>query len=73
MLVQEAIDRLMSGRTALVIAHRLSTIHGADRIAVIEDGRLVQEGRHEELMTAGGLYRQLYEMQFAQQEKVEAP
>ncbi len=73
MLVQEAIDRLMSGRTALVIAHRLSTIHGADRIAVIDDGRLVQEGRHDELMTAGGLYRQLYEMQFSQQEKVEQP
>jgi ABC-type multidrug transport system fused ATPase/permease subunit len=73
MLVQEAIDRLMSGRTALVIAHRLSTIHGADRIAVIEEGRLAQEGRHDELMAAGGLYRQLYEMQFSQQEKVELP
>ncbi|MBC8367049.1 ABC transporter ATP-binding protein [bacterium] len=73
MLVQEAIDRLMSGRTALVIAHRLSTIHGADRIAVIDNGQLVQEGRHDELMAAGGLYRQLYEMQFAQQEKVDLP
>ncbi len=72
LLVQEAIDRLMAGRTALVIAHRLSTIRGADRIAVIEDGRLVQEGRHEELMSAGGLYRQLYEMQFSQQEKAQA-
>ncbi len=73
LLVQEAIDRLMAGRTALVIAHRLSTIRGADRIAVIEGGRLVQEGRHEELMAAGGLYRQLYEMQFSQQEKAQAP
>jgi len=74
-LVQEAIDRLMAGRTALVIAHRLSTIRGADRIAVIDRGRLVEEGRHEDLMAAGGQYRQLYEMQFAEQEEaiVERP
>jgi len=67
-LVQEAIDRLMAGRTALVIAHRLSTIRGADRIAVIEGGRLVEEGRHDELLAAGGRYRRLHEMQFAQED-----
>jgi subfamily B ATP-binding cassette protein MsbA len=68
LLVQEAINRLMTGRTALVIAHRLSTIRSADRIVVIAEGRVVEEGRHHDLMAAGGHYRQLYELQFAAQE-----
>lgn len=64
-LVQEAIDRLLEGRTVFVIAHRLSTVQRADRILVLEGGRLVQQGTHQELMAAGGLYRKLHEMQFA--------
>ena len=63
-LVQEAINRLMKERTSLVIAHRLSTIKNADRILVIDKGRIVQEGTHSELMKASGLYERLYNMQF---------
>jgi ATP-binding cassette, subfamily B, bacterial MsbA len=65
LLVQQAIENLMSGRTSIVIAHRLSTIQHADRILVIDGGRIVEVGKHEELLkNAGGLYRKLYEMQF---------
>jgi subfamily B ATP-binding cassette protein MsbA len=65
LLVQEAIERLMSGRTSIVIAHRLSTVQHADRIVVLEGGRIVELGRHKDLLNnAGGLYRKLYEMQF---------
>lgn len=64
-LVQEALERLMEGRTTVIIAHRLSTVVGADRIVVIEAGRVVQEGSHVDLMQAGGLYRKLVERQFA--------
>ena len=63
-LVQEAIDHLIKGRTTLVIAHRLSTIKNADRIMVLDSGRMVQSGSHKDLMAQGGLYRRLYEMQF---------
>jgi ABC-type multidrug transport system fused ATPase/permease subunit len=63
-LIQEALQRLLSGRTALVIAHRLSTIRNADRIFVIDGGRIVEQGTHEELLALGGLYRDLYERQF---------
>ncbi len=63
-LIQEALERLLEGRTAIVIAHRLSTIRNADMICVIEDGRIVERGRHDELLEAGGLYRTLYERQF---------
>jgi subfamily B ATP-binding cassette protein MsbA len=64
-LVQEAIDRLLSGRTVIVIAHRLSTVAKADRIVVLEGGRIVEEGKHEELIQReGSLYKKLYEMQF---------
>ncbi len=62
-LIQAAMDRLLTGRTVFVIAHRLSTVRGADRILVLEDGRLVESGTHDELYAAGGLYRRLYEMQ----------
>jgi subfamily B ATP-binding cassette protein MsbA len=63
-LVQEALDQLMKGRTTLVIAHRLSTILGANRILVMDKGRIVESGTHAELLGAGGLYSQLYERQF---------
>jgi subfamily B ATP-binding cassette protein MsbA len=62
--VQRALANLMRGRTTIVIAHRLTTIHRADRIAVIDRGRVVEAGTHEELMERGGIYRDLYELQF---------
>jgi ABC-type multidrug transport system fused ATPase/permease subunit len=64
MLIQDALQRLLAGRTALVIAHRLSTVLHADLICVVEAGRIVERGRHEELLARGGLYRDLYERQF---------
>jgi subfamily B ATP-binding cassette protein MsbA len=65
LLVQQAIENLMAGRTSIVIAHRLSTIQHADRILVIDRGRIVEVGKHEDLLkNAGGLYRKLYDMQF---------
>jgi ATP-binding cassette subfamily B protein len=64
-LVQTALDRLMQGRTTLVIAHRLATVLSADRILVMERGRIVEEGRHEELVGRGGLYARLAQLQFS--------
>lgn len=63
-LVFEALDRLMQGRTSIVIAHRLSTIRSADVIFVVRDGRIVEQGTHEELTAANGLYAELYGIQF---------
>ena len=63
-LVQEALNRLMVGRTSFVIAHRLSTIKNADRILVLENGALVEDGNHEELMAENGLYAHLYQIQY---------
>ena len=63
-LVQQALDRLMQGRTTLVIAHRLATIERADRIVVMDIGRIVEQGSHRELLAAGGLYARLHAMQF---------
>jgi ABC-type multidrug transport system fused ATPase/permease subunit len=63
-LIQEALERLLCGRTAIVIAHRLSTIRNADLICVVDEGRIVERGRHEELLSQNGLYRELYERQF---------
>ena len=61
--VQEALDRLMSTRTTIAIAHRLSTIRGADEIIVMDEGRIVERGRHDELLALGGHYRKLTDMQ----------
>jgi len=63
-LIQEALERLLEGRTTVVIAHRLSTIRYADLICVVSDGRIVERGRHDDLVRAGGVYTNLYERQF---------
>jgi len=63
--VFEALDRLMEGKTSIVIAHRLSTIRRSDVIFVVDDGKIVEQGRHEELLESGGLYAQLHQIQFA--------
>ncbi len=63
-LIQDAIERLFRGRTALVIAHRLSTIRHADLICVMQGGKIVERGRHEDLLAKGGIYRELYDKQF---------
>jgi ATP-binding cassette subfamily B protein len=70
-LIQAALEPLLAGRTSLVIAHRLSTILAADQILVLDEGRLVEQGTHVELLARGGLYAHLYETQFGQ--KLESP
>jgi len=64
-LIQQALGEALAGRTSIVIAHRLSTIRAADQILVVDAGRVVERGRHDDLVTSGGLYRDLYETQFA--------
>ena len=63
-MVQQALENLMKDRTTFVIAHRLSTVLNAGRIVVIDDGRIVETGRHNELLAHGGIYKKLYAMQF---------
>ena len=63
--VQKAFEKLMEGRTSFIVAHRLSTIRTADRILVMKDGNIIEQGTHEELLAQNGFYRQLYESQFA--------
>jgi ATP-binding cassette subfamily B protein len=65
--LQQALDVALEGRTSIVIAHRLSTIRRADQILVIDAGRIVERGTHDELLAAGGLYAELYHTQFADQ------
>ena len=60
MLIQRALDELLKGRTAIVIAHRLSTIRNADRIVVLDNGQVVEEGIHDNLLARGGLYARLH-------------
>ena len=64
MLIQEAFDRMMQGRTSFIVAHRLSTIRNADKILVMKDGSIIEQGSHEELMAKGGFYQNLYNSQF---------
>ncbi len=64
-LVQDALERFMTGRTTIVVAHRLSTIRRADHVLVVEEGQIVEEGTHEGLMKREGRYRELYLRQFA--------
>jgi subfamily B ATP-binding cassette protein MsbA len=66
--VQQALDRLIQGRTTLVIAHRLSTVRHADRLVVMDGGHIVETGTHEELLGVDGLYKRLYDLQFAWEE-----
>ena len=68
-LIQAALERVMQGRTSLVIAHRLSTILAADVILVMDEGRLVEQGTHAELLAQGGLYAGLYNTQFRRELK----
>ena len=66
LLIQDAMDKLMEGRTSFIIAHRLSTIKNADKILVMKDGDIIEQGSHEELLAADGFYAELYKSQFAQ-------
>lgn len=68
-LVQKALTNLMSSRTSIVIAHRLSTVRRADKIVVMERGKIIQTGTHHELLEKGGVYKKLYELQFLEEEK----
>jgi ATP-binding cassette subfamily B multidrug efflux pump len=68
-LIQEALDKLMEGRTTFVIAHRLSTVRRADLIVVMDKGRIVQQGTHNELLKGGGLYREIYDLQLSQRDR----
>ncbi|MDX2007784.1 MAG: ABC transporter ATP-binding protein [Meiothermus sp.] len=69
-LVQEALERLMRGRTTFVIAHRLSTVRDADQIIVLENGAVAQQGTHLELLAKGGLYKELYDLQFREEDSI---
>ena len=67
MLIQDAMERLMAGRTTIVVAHRLSTIQHADKIMVMHKGRLREEGTHQELLQQNGIYKKLYDLQLKHQ------
>ena len=73
LLIRKAMKILLKNRTSVIIAHRLSTVRNADRILVINDGKIVEEGNHRQLMKKGGLYSHLYKMQFKEPEKAAAP
>ena len=65
--LQDALEKLMAGRTTFIIAHRLSTVHNADKIIVLDEGKLIEAGTHSELISKNGLYSTLYEIQFKPQ------
>ena len=67
-LIQNAIDKLTEGRTSVIIAHRLATIKKADQILVMDKGKIVERGNHEQLLSQNGYYTRLYEMQFKEEE-----
>ncbi|HOX10018.1 MAG TPA: ABC transporter ATP-binding protein, partial [Candidatus Omnitrophota bacterium] len=66
-IVQDAIEKLMKGKTAFVIAHRLSTVKFATKIIVLEKGKIIETGTHEELLRRNGLYKRLYDLQFLEE------
>ena len=68
LLIQEALRKVLRGRTSIIIAHRLSTIQNVDRILVLHKGRIVEEGTHRELLARGGIYTKLYQLQYRDQE-----
>ena len=70
-LIQKAMDNLMHGRTSFIIAHRLSTIRDADLILVMNQGDIVEQGKHEELLAKGGFYAELYNSQFENAEMIQ--
>ena len=72
-VVQQALDKLMEGRTTIIIAHRLSTVRNADTIVVLKDGQIVQQGGHEQLLSQDGIYRTLYAMQLKEQKEKDTP
>jgi ATP-binding cassette subfamily B protein len=72
LIIQRAMERVLKGRTSIIIAHRLSTVRNADKIVVLEEGRIAEMGTHTELIETGGLYKQLYEMQFRYETPEEA-
>ena len=67
-MIQHALERVLQGRTSLVVAHRLSTIRHADQILVLHKGVLREQGTHDDLVDAGGLYQTLYELQYREQQ-----
>ena len=73
MLVQQALQNLMSDRTVIVIAHRLSTVRRANKIVVLDRGRIVETGTHDQLAAKGGLYQRLYELQFLEADPIVNP
>ena len=65
-LIQSAIEKLTKNRTSIIVAHRLSTIKNADKIIVLDHGKIIEHGSHEELLTKDGFYKNLYEVQFGE-------